>query len=91
MSPFDEDVPVTHYIAPFYGAFDLTLGEDSAIYYEPRGMFYTLDRVERRRATVEIADAVDKHSVFDCKLRPFSITAFIMFMVCFRNLNIGSS
>ena len=58
MSPFDEDVPVTHYIAPFYGAFDLTLGEDSAIYFENRGMFITLDR---QQATVEIADAVEKH------------------------------
>ena len=40
MSPFDEDVPVTHYIAPFYGAFDLTIaGTKSAIYFESRGKF----------------------------------------------------
>lgn len=36
MSPFDDDLPVTHYIAPFYGAFDLRLGDDSAIYFESR-------------------------------------------------------
>ena len=36
MSPFEEGLSSNHFIAPFYGIFDLSKGEDSAIYFESR-------------------------------------------------------
>ena len=38
MSPSDEDsLPVSHYIAPFYGNFNPSFSKDSAIFFESKG------------------------------------------------------
>ena len=36
MSPFEDGLSSNHFIAPFYGIFDLSVGYDSAIYFESR-------------------------------------------------------
>ena len=36
MSPFEDGLSSNHFIAPFYGIFDLSKGLDSAIYFESR-------------------------------------------------------
>lgn len=44
MSPSDEDsLPVSHYIAPFYGNFNPSFSKDSAIFFESKGNRFAVE------------------------------------------------